>query len=195
LLNWVVMLPMQTLGLSESTPRTENRLKSLFWPSIQTGSDVDYLGTQGYWVCVIVAGITFLATIARLPVVAIVMLLYFFLGGVGVRERDRYAAAVVFALYFIDMMLRGPGVVSVLISALLLSNVRATWIAWSWNPASEDAVLPPRMGDTFLDKFADKLPAVLWPRARYVYYVFSALVLLVSIIGAVAVRLQQFRMH
>jgi hypothetical protein len=39
---------MQTLGLSDSTPRTESRLKSLFWPTIQTGSDVDYLGAQGY---------------------------------------------------------------------------------------------------------------------------------------------------
>jgi hypothetical protein len=44
---------MQTLGLSDSTPRTESRLKSLFWPSIQTGSDVDYLGAQGYWFCTI----------------------------------------------------------------------------------------------------------------------------------------------
>ncbi|HZR29438.1 MAG TPA: hypothetical protein VFA71_11735 [Terriglobales bacterium] len=39
---------MQTLGVSDSTPQSENWLKSLFWPSIQ--SDVDYLGAQGYWV-------------------------------------------------------------------------------------------------------------------------------------------------
>ena len=41
---------MQTLGLTDSAPRTEGRLKSLFWPSIKTGDDVDYLGTQGFWV-------------------------------------------------------------------------------------------------------------------------------------------------
>src|SRR6266436_4591073 len=37
---------MQTLGLSDSTPRSESRLKSLFWPSIQSSSDVDYLGAR-----------------------------------------------------------------------------------------------------------------------------------------------------
>jgi hypothetical protein len=45
---------MQTLGLSDSTPRSEGRLKSLFWPSIQSGADVDYLAVQGFWVCTIV---------------------------------------------------------------------------------------------------------------------------------------------
>lgn len=40
---------METLNLSDSTPRSESRLKSLFWPSIQNGADVDYLGTPGYW--------------------------------------------------------------------------------------------------------------------------------------------------
>ena len=49
---------MQTLGLSESTPRTDSRLKSLFWPSITSGADVDYLGAQGYWVCSAIAILT-----------------------------------------------------------------------------------------------------------------------------------------
>jgi hypothetical protein len=50
---------MEILGLAESTPKTESRLKSLFWPSIQSGADVDYLGAQGYWVCTIVAVMSF----------------------------------------------------------------------------------------------------------------------------------------
>ena len=39
---------MQNLGLSDSTPKTESRLKSLFWPSISSDVDVDYLTTQGF---------------------------------------------------------------------------------------------------------------------------------------------------
>ena len=46
---------METLGLSDSTQRSESRLKSLLWPSIQTGTDVDYLGTQRYWVSTLVS--------------------------------------------------------------------------------------------------------------------------------------------
>jgi hypothetical protein len=35
---------VETLNLSGSSARSESRLKSLFWPQIENGSDVDYLG-------------------------------------------------------------------------------------------------------------------------------------------------------
>lgn len=174
---------MQTLGLSESTPRTESRLKNLFWPSIKTGTDVDYLGAQGYWVCTIVAVVSFVFFIAQSPVAATVVLLFYYLGGVGVRERSRYAAILVLAMFIVDTLLVGAGVLRVLLLALLLSNVRATWIASHWQPDSEDAALPPRLSDTYGDKFADKLPMWLWPKVRYFYYVFSACVFSLSIVG------------
>lgn len=175
---------MQTLGLSESTPRTENRLKSLFWPSISTGHDVDYLGTQGYWVCTVVAVASFIfGVVADHPISAVFVLLFYYIGGVGVRERSRYAAIVVFAVFFTDLLLLGLSVVRVLFTALLLSNVRATWIAYHWQPGSEEAGLPARLNETWTDKFADVFPAWLWPKIRYVYYVFSACFLGLAIIG------------
>ena len=72
---------MQTLGLSDSTPRSESRLKSLFWPSIQSGADVDYLAVQGFWVCTIVGvmSLFFLAVTARQPILGILVFLLFLL--------------------------------------------------------------------------------------------------------------------
>jgi hypothetical protein len=68
---------MQTLGLAESTPRTESRLKNLFWPSVQTGTDVDYLGAQGFWVCVAVAVFDFAASIVvGAPITGVFVLLF-----------------------------------------------------------------------------------------------------------------------
>jgi hypothetical protein len=55
--------PMQTLGILNSEPRTDSRLKSLFWPTIQTGTDADDLGMQGYWVCAIVAILSFVFSV------------------------------------------------------------------------------------------------------------------------------------
>src|SRR5438045_1619006 len=49
---------MQILGLSDSTPRTESRIKSLFWPSIRSEVDIDYITKQGFWLCVVVAAMT-----------------------------------------------------------------------------------------------------------------------------------------
>ncbi len=157
---------METLGLSSPAPHSENRLKSLFWPSIENGSDVDYLGTQGYWVCTFVAGVSFVFLLASgKPITAGIILLFYYLGGVGVRERSRYAAAVVLFMYVLDT-LSAPGIVRLFITALLFSNLRATWIASGWQPESEEAILPPRLSQTWSEKFTDKLPLWLWPRGE-----------------------------
>jgi hypothetical protein len=170
---------MQTLGLSDSTPRSEGRLKSLFWPSIQTGSDVDYLGAQGYWVCTVIAVFSFvLSVLSGHPIAGALVSLFYYLGGVGVRERSPYAAAAVLVMYMVDALVPRPGVITVFIGALLLSNLRATWIAANWKADSEESILPPRLAEAWSDRFADRLPMWLWPKVRVAYYVFSGCVLL-----------------
>ncbi len=185
---------METLGLSDSTPRTESRIKALFWPSIESGSDVDYLGAQGYWVCTAVAVLSCIFfLITGQAIAATIVLFFYYLGGVGVRQRNRYAAVVVFALYLADTLVAGVGVLRVLLSALLLSNVRATWIAAAWKPGSEEAALPPRLNDTWGDKFADKLPEWLWPKVRVAYYVFSGCFLMFTTAALAIVALRRAR--
>jgi uncharacterized membrane protein HdeD (DUF308 family) len=184
---------VETLGLSDSsTPRSEGRLKSLFWPSIESGSDVDYLGAQGYWVCTLVAVLSFvLLIVAGQPITGAAILLFYYLGGIGVRERSRYAAVVVFLMYLLDTLL-SPGVIRVLLAALLLSNLRATWIASGWKPGSEQSILPPRLNETWADKFADTFPAWIWPKIQILYFVFSAGFLLLVIFGLVMLMLGKF---
>jgi len=190
--NRVLIRPMQNLGLSDSTPRTESRLQSLFWPSIQTGTDVDYLGTQGYWVCTAAAVLSFLfSVVSGHAIVAAFVLLFYYFGGVGVRERSLYAAGVVLILFAEDTLASGLGVVRVLIGALLLSNLRATWIASHWKPGAEESILPPRLSETWGDKFADKLPEWLWPKVRIPYYVFSAGLLVVTTFGLLVVIIRR----
>jgi hypothetical protein len=107
-----------------------------------------------------------------------------------VRERSRYAAAAVLVMYVADMLTSGLGVVRVTITALLLSNLRATWIASHWKPESEEAILPPRLGETWSDNFADRFPMCLWPKARVFYYVFSASLLALIAFSLVMSALQ-----
>lgn len=181
---------MQTLGLSDSTPRTENRLKSLFWPSITTGSDVDYVARQGFWACIFVGVLSFLflAFFGR-GVFGVLFLLFYCLGGVGVREGSRYAAIVVCAAYLPETLVLGVGLLSpggiirIIVSALLLSNLRATWIASRWKPGSEEAAVPARLNDTWSDKLADQMPMWLWPRIQILYYILSAAVLVLVSTG------------
>ena len=176
---------MQTLGLTDSDSRTEGRLKSLFWPFIKTGNDVDYLGTQGFWVCTFVAILSFVVSaFSGHEILGTVVLLVFFLGGVGVREHSRCAAAVVFTLYLLDTI-SAPSALRVAIAAVLFSNLRATWIASTWNPESSEAVPPPRLAKTWSDKFSDTLPAWLWPNIRIPFYVLSIAFLLLDVLGVV----------
>ncbi len=191
------MLDMQTLGISDSTARSESRLKSLFWPSIESGADVDYLAVQGYWVCTLVATLSLVVLFAtRQPILAVVVFLLFHLGGVGVREHSRFAATIVFVYYVVDiltslkLLVASPGgiVLRAIITALLLSNLRATWIAAHWQSGSDEAALPLRLNDTWTDKFANQWPTWLWPKIRVVYYILSiGLLLLVSLGLAVLV--------
>jgi hypothetical protein len=191
---------MQTLGLSDSTTRTEGRLKSLFWPSIQSGADVDYLAVQGFWVCTIVGmmSLVFLAMSGQ-PIIAIVVFLLFHLGGVGVREHNPFAAAIMFAYYLTDffatafftfMNSPGIGVVRIIVIALLFSNLRATWIASGWKPDSEEGALPPRMSETFFDKFVDRWPAFIWPKIKWLYYVYSFACLVLMVAGIVLLKMR-----
>lgn len=196
---------MQTLGLSDSTTRSDSRLKSLFWPSIQSGADVDYLAVQGFWVCTVV-GVMSLAflSLARQPITGLMVFLLFHLGGVGVREHNPFAAGVTLAYYLIDFLASfillflnspGIGVVKVIVIALLFSNLRATWIAGNWKPDSEEAVLPPRFGETFFDKFSDKWPAFIWPKVKVVYYIFSVGFLALVTAGLIVMAVRSGRFH
>ena len=164
---------MQTLGIS-NTPKTESRLKSLFWPSVENSSDVDYLGAQGFWVCAAVAVFSFIiALITGHAIVGATVLLFYFFGGIGVRERSRYAAAIVFAMFAVDSIL-SPSVIRIFFAALLLSNLRATWISAIWQRGAGAPVIAPRLAETWTDKFADQLPMQVWPKARIPFYVYSA---------------------
>lgn len=192
---------MQTLGLSDSTTRSESRLKSLFWPSIQSGADVDYLAVQGFWVCTIVGGMSFasLAFFAGQPITGVMVFLLFHFGGIGVREHNPFAAAIMLVYYLLDFLasflfslLNSPGisVVKVIIIALLFSNLRATWIAGNWKIDSEEAALPPRFSETFFDKFADKWPAFIWPKVKVIYYIFSFGYLVLTVAGLILMAIR-----
>jgi hypothetical protein len=186
---------MQTMDLSGTAPQSENRLKSLFWPTIHNATDVDYLGSQGYWVCSIVAVFTFLtAVIVGHPIAGFFYLLYYYLGGVGVREKSFVSAVFVFVLFLVDTIL-APGIARLFGCVLLLSNMRATFIASFWAPGEAGSDAPMRFNETLGDKFVDTLPAWLWPKIRYGYYAYAGLYLALATLGILTIVFQSQLRH
>lgn len=186
---------MQTLGLSDSTPRSESRLRALFWPTIRNETDLDYITRQGFWICNIVAGLGLAAGIAsRQGSLAAFESLFFLLAGVGVRQRSRTAAVCAFTAYFLSsfVLLRytgqGFGIPRIIAMALLLSNVRGMWAASWWQSDPDLATKPEPMNQTFGDWLTDRFPSVVWPWARYLFYVLAVLELGFIVIALLAPR-------
>jgi hypothetical protein len=192
---------MQTLGLSGESKRSDGRLKSIFWPTVENAWDVDYLGRQGFWICLIVAAFQLAVVLFSGSLVMIVAgvasALVFLLGGMGVREASWPAAALVFGIYFTNLLftLAGgqfPGILAMIAAGILLSNVRAAFLASEWKPATEEEDKPMRFAQTLGDKLADQLPAKAWPKLQILFFGLASLLLLLSLAALGFALLQRF---
>jgi|HubBroStandDraft_4_1064222.scaffolds.fasta_scaffold95906_2 hypothetical protein len=173
---------MQILGLSDSTPRTEGRLKALFWPTIRNDGDLEYITEQGFWVCFIVAVLTLVFNVfTRSLLLGGLDCLFYFLAGVGVRQRSNVAAITAFVAYvlawFVIQRYTGNGfsVIRLIFSALLLSNIRGIWLSSRWEKTAEGEAAPPRLNQTIFDKLSDQLPPRIWPAAKWVFGFVAAI--------------------
>ncbi|HWA93883.1 MAG TPA: hypothetical protein VG844_04720 [Terracidiphilus sp.] len=198
---------MQTLDLSGDRQKSDGYLKSLFWPTVENAWDVDYLGQQGFWLCFIIAVLSFaflaftayespnpIGRITVLVLAGIISFVYL-VGGMGVRQSSWLAAAFIFTLYVVNALGSGrpPGILTVIIAAVLLSNVRATFLASRWKPATEDEDRPMRFNETFRDKLVDQLPPKLWPILRIPFFIASGLLLLFLLYVSVVMFLTPHR--
>lgn len=189
----VILAAMQTLGLSGESKRSDGRLKSIFWPTVENAWDVNYLGEQGFWILIAVAvielAISGLTGNAILMLSGVVTFFVYVMGAMGVREANWPAAAMVFSVYFAGIlgtmaMGRLPGVLAVIVAGVLLSNVRAAFLASEWKPPTEDEDKPMRFNETFADKLSDQLPPKLWPVVQIPFFTLASILLLLELLGA-----------
>ena len=182
---------MQTLDLSGSSKKSDGWIKSLFWPTVDNQWDVDYLGQQGFWVCLII-GLVSLALVAitasEVPspagrigalIFGLIVFFVYFVGGMGVRESSWPAAAMIFSIYVIDQLSTGrvPSILPIIIGAVLLSNLRAAFLASRWAPVADDEDRPTRFNETFRDKLVDQVPTRAWPILKIPFFVGGTLIL------------------
>jgi hypothetical protein len=106
----------------------------------------------------------------------------------GVRESNWPAAAMIFTIYVINQVGSGtpPGILSIIIAAVLLSNVRATFIASRWKPLAEGEDRPMRFSETFRDKLVDQFPPKVWPILRIPFFIAASLILVFLLYVSVA---------
>jgi hypothetical protein len=184
---------MQTLGLSDSTPRTESRLRALLWPTIRNEGDFDYITAQGLWICFVVAAVDLVWTLfTGSKWLGFFEGTFFFLAGLGVRQRSRVAAITAFCAYLLGALVlqrytgNGFGVVRIIFLALLFANIRGNWLSARW--AKDQEVPSTRLNQTLGDKLSDQLPILLWPKVRFVFYVAAVLEIALLLLSLLAPR-------
>jgi NhaP-type Na+/H+ or K+/H+ antiporter len=67
---------------------------------------------------------------------------------------------MVFALFFVGLLYsmaigRFPGILAIIAAGILLSNVRAAFLASEWRPTGEEEDKPTRFNETLGDKLAN----------------------------------------
>ena len=192
---------MQTLGLASEQQPSDGMFKRLFWPTLQNAYDVDLVGQQGFWVCVIVAVLSTVILIAAAhPVIGHLVGATYFLGGTGVRERSVAAAGLVFLCYLVDKistieaaaLTQGIGnpLIGLIALMLLFANVRATVLSKRWHDRDSVAAaeeMPERLTASFADKFANQMPTRVWPKMKFVFYPVASILLLLQIVGVIGI--------
>jgi hypothetical protein len=196
---------MQSLGLSGNSNRSDGWLKSIFWPVVENAWDVDYLGQQGFWICFLIAvfqfGVSLFTGSFLLIVLGFLIGLIYFTGGMGVREKCWPAAALIFACFFVDtltsmffgLILSPGGLLRILFLGLLLTNLRATFIASEWKPPAEGEDMPLRFNESLRDKLVDAWPPKLWPRLQIPFYILAVFWLIVSLLGLIVMMMIRLR--
>lgn len=184
---------IETLEFSSVRQPTDGLLKRLFWPRIVSQHDVDLVGQQGFWICFVVAAAwaigSFFTAHASLGLLIAVTYL---LGATGVRQHSMAAAVFMFLCLFFDRMasleallLGVPGggnpMVGITATVLLLLNIRATILARRWQAQNRMVESRELAGGSFASILVNRVPGVLWPPTRYVFYPLAVVVAMTSL--------------
>lgn len=123
---------MQTLGLSNSTPKPTSRLRDLFRPDLSSDIQALTVCQSAAWACFIVAALTAALAVYSAARLALIDAAMFTGVGVGLREGSRAAAVWGFVLYLIEqaasIAVSGiPSVMSIFIIVILFNGIRASY--------------------------------------------------------------------
>ena len=186
---------MGYLGLDETPVKDDNLFQRLFWPSDHAG-ETDQLGQQGFWVCWVVAGISFLLLLVQGHwLLAPFTLLVYGMGGIGIREHSQPAAMLVAIIYWMNQLAglavgQFPSFLGLAGGVLLIANIRGTYIAAKWAARGDADAFPERANETFTDRFVDQMPPVVWPRVKVPFFLLASLYAALTVLGIVMLSMR-----
>ncbi|HLW77354.1 MAG TPA: signal peptidase I, partial [Bryobacteraceae bacterium] len=186
---------MQTLGLSDSTPKPTSRIRELFWPKIDSDVAAVTAARNAMYASFAIAAFSaldlvrvsgFLAVSVWISVVLYAMI------GIGVRQLSRTAALTGFILYGLSWLLLPAlalfsfwTMLRVIATVLLLNGVRAAMFAHSsFKTDTLDQIANPAFdtrGESAVSVALERAPGKIWPMLRAPFFVGLGLVVLLNL--------------
>lgn len=144
---------MQTLGLSQSTPKPKGRLRALLWPRINSDVDAATAAQNAMYATFAIAILTAIFVLARfVPASSLGDAALFALLGMGVRQFSITACILAVLLYFTEFVTSvmhgaiGSGIViAVIVTSLFISAARAA-VFMRRHPEALDVTIWTRIG-------------------------------------------------
>ncbi len=126
---------MQQLGISPNAPKSQSRLKELFWPEISDEVAAETAARNGTYAGLFIAGVSALfAAIGVIERGALIDAVIFVLIGFGIKRMSRTAAIIGLVLYLSEQfyaLVHGRGgwnvIVMAIIAALYVGAIRAAF--------------------------------------------------------------------
>ena len=188
---------MQTLGLSDSTPKPTSRIRELFWPKIDSDIAAVTAARNAMYAAFVVAAFTALPAFSLGGAVAIglwIDVALYTMVGIGVRQLSRTAALAGFIMYGISWiilpataLLSMGTIVRVLATVFLLNGVRAAMFAHSTFKTDEiDTIANPRSDAPGVSRTSialEQAPGKIWPILRAPFFAGLCLVVLLSLMN------------
>lgn len=183
---------MQTLGLSDSTPKPSSRIKELFWPKIDDEVAAVTAARNAMYASFLIALGTALSAFTGQSSLVWIDFAFYVLVGIGVRQLSRTAALTGFILYGLSWALIPASflsagiVVRLILTALLLNGVRAASYAHNTHRESAiDDVANPAVDTTGLSRASvavENLPNRLWPILKAPFFVMLYAVVFLNLL-------------
>jgi signal peptidase I len=177
---------MQTLGLADSTPKTEGRLRALFWPRIANEVDAATAAQNAMYGCLALSILN--AALALFRVLDSSAWLYsvlLALLALGIRQFSITAAIMALTLYVVNLIASalqgalGVGIViAIILTGLFLASVRAAFFMRQFATADSERAAPVERG----------VLARMLPWIRPVAFGLAGLVLMAGTISFVFFR-------
>ncbi len=179
------------------TPPSTGSIQAIFWANLKDEAEVNDAARFGYYACLFICLITFLAMlIGGTLLAALVDIFFFFMAGLGIRQLSRLAAVSAIGLFTVEKLVTFAGgqvgflaLVTLPMGLILLNAARAAYVAPRLPALQAQLANPPAAEPQDWLARLEGLSWSLWPRLQIAFKFYVAGMIVLFLVGMIVRRM------